>query len=481
VTLGNRRIAALCVVAALVSSACGSRLSDSTLATIDAAARGGGGVAAGATTGAQTTGGTGSATGVAGDTTGGTTPTGGSSTGTGATVPGAAPAGPNPAVAAQACGGGGATAKGVTANEIKVASIVTASGPLPGATEGNFRGAAAYIAKVNSEGGVCGRKITLLEGDDGLDPQRARGEFVRLEPSVFSFVGSLAVADSGYVDLVKSTKVPYVGTFVDPAGREAPNAFPRVAARVGYTGPYVYYRQKYPDANRAAFLFADVGGVRSNVPAALEPMKAAGFDVVYNSGAQATSPDYTADVINMRDKSVQFLFLFSFEINMHVRLARNMRQQNWEPTVKSGNIAYDSRLIDLLGGLSEGWTSAVTYLPVLNADEPAHSPAVAEFVKWNKQVFPSQKVDFFSVQGWSAAALFVTALKQVGADVTREKLLAVLEGIHSADGGGIVGRGDPAAGVNDGCFVITRVQGGQWVREYPAAGFECGMGSRINY
>src|SRR5947209_6626144 len=52
---------------------------------------------------------------------------------------------------------GGATAPGVTANEIKVGAIVTASGPLPGATEGSFRGAQAYLAKVNAAGGVCGR------------------------------------------------------------------------------------------------------------------------------------------------------------------------------------------------------------------------------------------------------------------------------------------------------------------------------------
>ena len=77
---------------------------------------------------------------------------------------------------------GGATAPGVTATEIKVASIVTASGPLPGRHRGRLPGRAAYFAKINAEGGVCGRKLTLLKGDDGLDPQRARGEFLRLEP-----------------------------------------------------------------------------------------------------------------------------------------------------------------------------------------------------------------------------------------------------------------------------------------------------------
>ena len=45
----------------------------------------------------------------------------------------------------------------------------TDSGPLPGATEGEFRGAAAYFAMVNAAGGVCGRKITVLKGDDALE------------------------------------------------------------------------------------------------------------------------------------------------------------------------------------------------------------------------------------------------------------------------------------------------------------------------
>ena len=53
---------------------------------------------------------------------------------------------------------------GVTATEIKVGAIVTASGPLPGATEGSYRGAQAYFAKVNAAGGVCGRQDHAPEG-----------------------------------------------------------------------------------------------------------------------------------------------------------------------------------------------------------------------------------------------------------------------------------------------------------------------------
>ena len=93
---------------------------------------------------------------------------------------------------------------------------------------------------------MCGRKITLVKGDDGLDPQRARGEFLRLEPQVFALVGGFSVADSGYGDLVESTSVPYVGTMVDPAGRgrERVPADARAAWRT--PAPFQYYRNDVP-------------------------------------------------------------------------------------------------------------------------------------------------------------------------------------------------------------------------------------------
>ena len=310
---------------------------------------------------------------------------------------------------------GGATAPGVTANEIKVGAIVTASGPLPGATEGSFRGAQAYLAKVNAAGGVCGRKITLLKGDDGLDPQRARSEFLRLEPQVFAMVGGYGVADSGYTDLVKSTNIPYVGTLIDPSGR-GPNVFPRIESHVAYTAPFVYYRSAYPTVKNVSFLYADVAGVRANTPAVREAIKRVGYNVVYDSGLSAVSPDFTSDVIAMRDKGTQMVYLFAFEVNMHVRLARNMRQQNFEPPLKVAQIGYNSDLIQLLGPIADGWTSHIDYLPVLDDDEPAKSPALADFLAWNQRVAPGAQIDLFPVSGWGAAALFVRALQTVGAE-----------------------------------------------------------------
>lgn len=479
--IGRRRlVVAVGLLLSFVVAACGSRLPDDVLADIDGAragAVGGRGTLRGSDAAGDFDVADGSLDGGA-DASGDGGGTGGSS---GSATGGSDGSSVGSTGASSSSCRGGATAAGVTADEIKVATMVTASGPLPGATEGAYRGAAAYFAKINAAGGICGRKITVLKGDDGLDPQRARGEFLRLEPEVLAFVGSLAVADSGYADLVGSTGVPYVGTFVDPSGREAANVFPRSLSGVANTGPFVYYRQTFPDVKRVSFLFADVGGVRANTPASREPLKRAGFEIVYDSGAQATAPDYTSEVIRMRQADTQMVYLFAFEVNMHIRLARNMRQQNFEPQLKVANIAYNSKLIELLGEISNGWSNHIDYLPMLNEDEPARSPALGEFITWNQRVFPGAQIDLFPVTAWSTAALFAEALEAVGPDVTRERVLAALEAIKRTDGGGIRGPSNPSTGESDGCFIIAQVKNQKWVRQYPATGFECDMGESFSY
>jgi branched-chain amino acid transport system substrate-binding protein len=473
--LGRRtRAVAVLVLLALGASACGSRLPEDVLAEIDgertSSERSGDGSGSGGEEAATD----GFSVGVVDGSTTGTGDTGGTGTASpGGTTGGAAPASdPN-------CRGG-ATDTGVTANEIKVGSIVTASGPLPGATEGSYRGAQAYLAKINAAGGVCGRRITLLKGDDGLDPQRARGEFLRLEPSILAMVGGFAVADSGYGDLVESTKLPYVGTFVDPAGRTG-TVYPRTPGGVVHTGPYQWYKDEYPQVQKLAFLWADVGGVRANTPTGREALKKVGFQIVHDSGLSPVSPDFTSDVIAMRDAGAQGVYLFAFEVNMHVRVARNMRQQNFEPPLKISQIGYNSRLLELLGDIANGWTNHIDYLPMLNADEPARSPALKDFLAWYDRVAPGTSIDLFPVDGWGAAALFVEALRTLGADVTRERLLAALDKIEKTDRGGIRGPINARTGATEGCFIIVRVESRKWVRQYPSSGYECDVGETYRF
>lgn len=373
-------------------------------------------------------------------------------------------------------------APGVTDDEIRVASIVTDSGPLPGATEGSYRGAASYFALVNAAGGVCGRKITIVKGDDGLDPAKGRGEFLRLEPSVFAFTGSFSVADSGYIDLIESSGVPWVSIVVDPAGRGPRNVMPRTPQGVVNTGPFVWWKQQNPNVRKAALLFADIGGVSANVPGFERAIERAGFERAYTAAADVTSPDFTPEVQQAQDEGIQFFFLFAFEVNMHVRMIRNMRQQNYDPPIKGANIAFNTRFSELNGRDGDGWQNYQTHLLFLDPAERGRSEALARFMDWNERVFPGGQLDLFPVSGWGRAALFVQALQRIEGDITREALIDALYEIDTFDGGGIEETVDPRTGLGEGCWNMAVHKGGRWVRQYPTDKlFECDIGEALKF
>jgi branched-chain amino acid transport system substrate-binding protein len=473
----------------VLASACGSRLPERVLARIDNAelnSASGQRAAVGDTPSAdasqdQTTGVTGSDQGTS---TGTASPTESGPTGQSGPTATAAPSPGAKTEAATSCTGpAGPAEKGVTKDVITVAAMVTDSGPLPGATEGNYRGAASYLEMINAEGGVCGHKFRVLKGDDGLDPARGRSEFLRLEPQVLAFVGSLAVADSGYIDQIEKTGVPYAGTVVDPAGRGFPGVFPKGRADYVSDAPFVYWKKAHPDVTKLGYVLTGVEGVRVNSKSFEAAARHAGWNMVYGPAElNPGSPDYTANVIQMRNAGVQFVYAFAIEINMQVRLARNMRQQNFDPPLKAGQLAYNTKFFELLGNQGNGWSSHMTFLPVLDENEARNSPGLAKFFEWNKRVFPRDQIDLFPVTGWRDADMFVQALRKLGPNITRQGLIQALNSLKEVDGGGIFGPLNPATGEATTCFVIVRGEGGKWVRENPPdKGFDCETGENFKW
>jgi ABC-type branched-subunit amino acid transport system substrate-binding protein len=416
---------------------------------------------------------------------GGTAGTGASSGGTssGASSSAGGPtANTTPAATAGGCGTGGATAPGVTATEIKLGSIVTDSGPLPGATEGSYRGAASYFAKVNAEGGICGRKVNLLKGDDGLDPAKGRAEFLRLEPKVLAFAGSFAVADSGYVDLIQKSGVPYVSLTVDPAGADFRNVYPKGRRDIINTAPMVWWKQQHPNVKKAALLYADIGGVSANIPGADKAMRRAGFDIVDEEPVSVTDVDYTGLVRNLQTKGVEFVYTFAFEVNMHVRFVRAMKQQGYNPPIKGANIAFNTRFSELLGKDGDGWENHQTFLPFLDPSEKARSKPLADFIDWNARRYPGGQLDLFPVDGWGYAALITDALRAVGGNLTRKTLMDALYKVPKFDLGGLSPSLNPATGDGDRCFLMAKHVNGVWKREHPSSGgYECNVGELYKF
>lgn len=115
-----------------------------------------------------------------------------------------------------AANNGGATDTGVSAAEIKVAATTVTDGPgatlLAPATDGMR----AVIDKVNGNGGICGRRITLTTRNDTWDDKRGR-DFLRkfIEDGNFSLLvvpSSEGLALAIETDLISDNKIPVVGS-----------------------------------------------------------------------------------------------------------------------------------------------------------------------------------------------------------------------------------------------------------------------------
>ncbi|HET6812050.1 MAG TPA: ABC transporter substrate-binding protein [Acidimicrobiales bacterium] len=495
------RILAVLAASTMVAAGCGAQLPKGVLHQLQAQAVSGGGSGgggAGASAGAQPGLVNGAASGpTAGATGSGSTGAGSGVTGAGATSGSTGSAGPAASsssggaaapVSAGECAQWGTGAPGLSASQLQVSTADTDSGPLPGATAGEFRGAAAYLAMVNASGGVCGRKIVDQELDDGLDPAQGRAQFEKIQPHVFGFTGNLSVADSGYTDLIKSTGVPWVGAVVDPdwSVRNGPNVSPHSVPSTASDAPWVWIRQQHPGALKAALLYTDVSAVVANLPPTKVGMQKAGYNISYTAGLNPTAPDYTPQVLSMASNGVQVVWAFSLEVNMQARLERDMAQQGFHPAVQGANLAYDTDYQQLLGAEGNGWMNPLVYAPFLQPGAAANYPGLADFVKWTGQTFPGAKNDLFSVDGWAYTALFVQALRAVQGPLTRQSYVAALQKMTQDDGGGLeppINPSNPAASVKSlNCFAMASYQNGNWTVIHPTSGaFDCSLGTTFTY
>ena len=119
--------------------------------------------------------------------------------------------------AAGPCGQGGATAPGVTANSISLGTTVAESGIAKAFLGEARQGMEAYKNRINSAGGICGRKLTVKYVDDGWNPGTGQSDLNNLinEDKVFAIAvgpSSEGVNAASNAGVFAQAGIPVVGT-----------------------------------------------------------------------------------------------------------------------------------------------------------------------------------------------------------------------------------------------------------------------------
>jgi ABC-type branched-subunit amino acid transport system substrate-binding protein len=462
----RRAALGLFLVLATLTSACGARLNEEQSAALRAARQGRTGTA-GVTAG----GGGATATTVAGTSSGATSGSGG---GVAAGPSAGAPTGGDAGGSGSTCTPApGSTDPGVSDGEIKLGNVSTISGPVPGFGQTGLNGAKAYLNYINqTEGGVCGRKLTLVTADDRLDAGVNRAATEKLASEVLGFAGGTTVVDNGAASVINGTNIPSTGLAIGDAAIASPNFFSPnpiepSGTTNGTTALWTYFKRTR-GITKVGVVYPAQTDARTRALAYVPDIQAAGLAIDGPYEVAIAETNYTGVATKMKNNGAD-AFITALEVNGMSRFAQAVQQVGFTPKVPFyGAQAYGKEFVGLAGPAAEGAAIAIAYS--IFEDAP-NNPGIAAFVEWYQRTNPGSEPDFFAILGWAAADMMAQAIAQAGPAPTRDLVLAALGTFHQFDAHGVLAPCDPAGKKPATSFMVTTVSNGQWKREYPDAGF----------
>jgi ABC-type branched-subunit amino acid transport system substrate-binding protein len=371
---------------------------------------------------------------------------------------------------------------GVSDTEIDVGGVVSKTNNPVGDTFGDsFAGVQAYFDKVNSKGGIYGRKLKLSsKRDDQLGSNQSEVQGLLSQDNVFAALPVTVVLFSG-ARLLEQAGIPTFGWDINAEwGSEqhtgAPNMFGEKRSYLCFTcaAQGLPWLAKQIHAKRLGVLAYTVSqstDCLKGIQASFKKYPSA--KVVFTDSSLAFgNPDYSADVAQMIDKKVD-LVTTCIDDNGALNLAREMKKQGLNAPQFLPQ-AYVQKFIEANGQFFEGSYVLTFFTPFEVKQKP---PGLKEYLKWMDKT--GSPKDEHSLSGWINADLFVTGLKAAGPDFTRQKVIDSINKMTNYTAGGILGgidwtkqhTGDPEVD----CTVLSKIHDSKFVPSFgqPGKPFVC--------
>ncbi|MFO0674103.1 MAG: ABC transporter substrate-binding protein [Polyangiaceae bacterium] len=361
------------------------------------------------------------------------------------------------------------TEVGVFEDKVIVGQFAVFRGPSAGLGTELWRGAAAYFAEVNAQGGVNDRKIEIVARDDTYNPEPAVDAFKKLlaEDKVFTLFGSVGTptlyAVLPELEKVKDQKVVLFSNFTGgQKQREAPYLDQVFNVRAGYyqetretVENYVKlgYHKIGVFIQDDAYGQAGLSGVKLAIKAINERdpnIKLPDPVITKYERGQKFDVSNSKQVDELKSKGVDAIVSVG-AYQACAGFVRDARNAGYTAPISNVSFVGADTLLRLLNQYEkENNRKVATNLinsQVVPSWEAVEVPVVAEYRslvdKRNPQP-PSDLVDpnyrslrysFGALEGFVNAKVFVEALKRAGKDLTRDKFVTAVQSIRDWDPG----------------------------------------------
>ena len=355
---------------------------------------------------------------------------------------------------------GSFAADGLTATEIKLGMVNVQSGPAAGLGKGMRSGAEAWFKTVNAKGGVHGRQITMVVGDDGYEPERAIDETLKMieQQKVFSLFGFVGTPTANAVlPIVKEMDVPLVGAFTGAMSLRQPVTRQVFNVRASYDDEaemlVAHFLSK--GAKSVAVFYQDDGFGTAVLSGTEKALKKRSMVVSAKGTFQRNTLAVKTGLAAMLEAKPDAVVM----VGPYAPLAafiKEARIAGLKSQLATVSFVGTDNLVKEVGKDGDGvLISQVVPFPEDN-DLPIQRECRAALAANG-----GETLGFVNFEGCITAKVMVAALERAGKQPGRDQLVAALHGMKDVDMGGLL------VGFNDGNHqalsdvFLTQIQNGR--------------------
>jgi ABC-type branched-subunit amino acid transport system substrate-binding protein len=300
------------------------------------------------------------------------------------------------------------------------------------------------LAVANEAGGVAGRKLELVALDDGYEPARtkeAMKELIEVR-KVFAIVGNVGTPTAEVaVPYANEKKTLFFGAFTgagllrkDPPDRYVFNYRASYAEETATVVRWLVEVKKIRPAEIAVFAqqdsFGDAGF--TGVAKALRKYGRAPDEILRVGFKRNTLELQEAvDGILKNRKTVKAIVMVA-PYRPAAKFVEEIKRQQLDVIFSNvsfvGATAFAEEMRQLGGKFASGVIVTQVVPPI-----DSNATAVIGYRDALQRYFPGEKPDFVSLEGYIVGSLFVEGLRHAGANLTTDRVIEALEGIHDLD------------------------------------------------
>jgi branched-chain amino acid transport system substrate-binding protein len=320
---------------------------------------------------------------------------------------------------------------GVTDTEIKIGNIAPYSGPA--SAFGIFgKVEDAYFKKINSEGGINGRKINFISYDDAYSPPKSVEQARKLVESdevllIFSPIGTPSnVAIQKYLN---AKKVPQLFVASGASRWNDPKTFPWSMGWLptfeGEARIYAKYLLTEAPAAKIAVLYQNDDLGRDYLKGLKAGLQGNTKMIVAEESYEISEPTIDSHIVKLKASGADVLLDFSIP-KFAAQAIKKTGEIGWKPLhiISSTSVSIDS-VIKPAGFENAQTVVSAVYLKDPTTPQWTNDPGVKEFDQFMSKYLPeSNRSDILPVNPYAMAQALEEVLRRCGDDLTRENVMA---------------------------------------------------------